>query len=133
MSKHDGGVDRPRGLKLAAVERLQAGESVGALSRELGVPRHTLWVWRRAYEAGGVAALRGRGRSRPPAPAGIPRASGLAGELEAARARVAALERTVGQQTLELDFLEGALRRLETARRAASGPGAPASTRRSER
>lgn len=131
MSKHSGGVDRPRGLKLAAVERLQAGESVGALSRELEVPRYTLWEWRRAYEAGGVAALRGRGRPRPPPAPGVPRASGMAGELEAARARVAALERAVGQRTLELDFLEGALRRLETARRAASEPGAPASTPRS--
>lgn len=133
MSKHDGGMDRPRGLKLAAVERLQAGESIVALSRELGVPRYTLWEWRRAYEAGGVRALRGRGRPRPPPAPGVPPASAAAGELEAARARIAALERTVGQQRLELDFLEGALRRLETARRAASEPGAPASTPRSER
>ena len=133
MSRHDGGVDRPRALKLAALERLQAGERVGALSRELGVSRAVLWEWRRAYEAGGVTALRSRGRPRPPPDPGVPPASVAAGELAAARARIAALERTVGQQKLELDFLEGALRRLETARRAASVPGAPASTPRSGR
>lgn len=128
-----GGESRPRAFKLAAVARLQAGEGIVALSRELGVHRVVLWEWRRAYEAGGVTALRGRGRQRPPPAAGVPPASSAAGELAAARARIAALERTVGQQQLELDFLEGALRRLETEPRAENVPGAPASMPRSRR
>lgn len=128
-----GGVVRPRAFKLGAIERLQAGEPIVALARELGVSRMVLWEWRRAYEAGGAEALRGRGRQRPPPGSGVPPVSGKEAEVAALRARVAMLERTVGQQLLEMDFLEGALRRIEEAKRAASAPDAPASTPRSRR
>ena len=126
-----GGVVRPRAFKLAAIERLEAGESIVALARELGVSRMVLWEWRRAYEAEGAAGLRGRGRQRR-LPEAAPPARGKDTEL-AADARVAALERTIGRQLLEIDFLEGALRRIEEAKRAANAPGAPASTPRSRR
>jgi transposase-like protein len=53
--------------------------------------------------------------------------------LAAARGRIAALERKVGQQQLELDFFRQALRHFETARRTTQRSGAPASTPSSRR
>jgi hypothetical protein len=54
-------------------------------------------------------------------------------ELEAARQRIAELERKVGQQQLELDFFQQALRRVEALRRSSDGPGATASSTKSRR
>jgi transposase len=54
-------------FKLAAVQRLVAGEKVKALAEELGVSRQLLYKWWNHYERGGPAALRLPGR---PAPAG---------------------------------------------------------------
>ena len=53
-----------RAFKLAALERMAAGENVSALSRELGIRRRLLYQWREAVRRGGVEALRGRGRPR---------------------------------------------------------------------
>ena len=109
-----------RDFKLAAVGRMEAGENVAALSRELGVVRKLLYDWRRAFRLGGASALREQGRpgkderviaarDREPSaiqtpPSGYAVRSKEADELAAARHRIAALERRVGQQTLELDF-----------------------------
>jgi transposase len=35
-----------REMKLAAVRRMMAGESVGALAREFKLRRHLLYLWR---------------------------------------------------------------------------------------
>jgi transposase-like protein len=128
------GRNHDRELKLSVLERLAGGESVSALGRELGVRRKLIQQWRAAYAAGGAEALRGRGRPRKGERTVIPAPStpvaGLAGpcELELARQRIAALERKIGQQTLELDFFAAALPLLEKADRAASVPSdAPAS------
>ena len=51
-----------REFKLAAVSRMEAGENVAALARELGMVRKLLYDWRRAYRLCGVEALRERGR-----------------------------------------------------------------------
>ena len=53
--------------------------------------------------------------------------------LAAARGRIAALERKVGQQQLELDFFRQALRHFEMVRRTTQRSGAPASTSSSRR
>ena len=55
------------------------------------------------------------------------------GELEAARTRIAELERKVGQQQLELDFFRQALRQVRGARRPSAGPGVTGSTESSKR
>ena len=57
----------------------------------------------------------------------------MSAEALSAERRVAELERKVGQQQLEIDFLEGALQRIEASRRPIDGPGATASTPRSRR
>ena len=51
-----------REFKLAAVARLELGESPTALSRELGVARKLLYDWRRRVAERGEQNLRGRGR-----------------------------------------------------------------------
>ena len=51
-----------REMKLAAVRRMMAEESVGALAREFKLRRHLLYLWRDNFRAGGPNALRTRGR-----------------------------------------------------------------------
>jgi transposase-like protein len=133
-----------REYKLAALRRMLAGENVSALARELGVLRKDLYKWREQFRAGGAAALRGPGRPRksaaePPSmpAAGVPEA-GLrvdadGGDASRLRRRIAELERKVGQQQVELDFFQRALRQVRELRRETGGPGGPASTRSSKR
>jgi transposase-like protein len=114
---------------MMALSRLEGAGNVEALAAELGVRREMLYVWRRKFQAGGVEALRNSGRPRPVegaiATAPVPPAS--------AERRIAELERKVGQQSLEIDFLGGALQRIEASRRPSERPGVTASTPRSRR
>jgi transposase-like protein len=127
-----------RRFKLSALSRMDSGENVSALSRELNVRRKLLYDWRDAFRAGGEEALRDPGRPRRGSVVVGARSGAPPGEppdaLGAARRRIAALERKVGQQALEADFLAQALQLLETSRRprvrtggraslASSGPG----------
>jgi transposase-like protein len=124
-----------RAFKVAALERMAAGENVSALSRELGVRRKLLYQWREAVRQGGIEALRGVGRPRAaeglgarPAIAAPPGVV-LPDALARAQARIAALERKIGQQALELDFFAQALQLSKQAGRAPNAPpDAPAST-----
>jgi len=140
-----------REFKLAALARMAAGENVSALCRELGIKRKLIYQWRDRFRQGGPLALRSRGRPtkaevlamRPGGELAPP--AGDAGapepmpppeppdELALARARIAALERKVGQQQVELDFFKGALRRIEASRRPSDGSGATGSSPRSRR
>lgn len=127
-----------REFKLAALARMAAGENVSALGRELGVRRKLLYQWRDTVRRGGAEALRGVGRppgsvrsevalTRPRAV--VPAAGAVPDELARAQAQIAALERKIGQQALELDFFGQALQLMEQAGQAASVPcDAPAST-----
>ena len=115
-----------REFKLTALSRWEAGESVEAVARDVGVRADQLYRWRRKLEAGGPEALRGAGKPRR----GFEPASGAPTSSER---RIAELERQLGRQALELDFLEGALQRIEASRRPSDGPGATASTPRSRR
>jgi transposase-like protein len=130
-----------REFKIGIVCRMLAGEHVSALARELKMTRKDLYVWRDRFQAGGPEALRGRGRPPKTEAAGLA-ASGTsakaptetpAGELEAARKRVAELERKVGQQQLELDFFQRALRHVGAPRRPGTKPGVTGSTKSSKR
>jgi transposase len=118
-----------REFKLSVVERMIAGESVAALSRELGVPASLFHKWCGHFRRGGPQALR---------PACRPRKGFGASDLEPedlvrARKRISELERKVGQQQLELDFFQQALRRVGQARQPSDGPGVRTSTRLSRR
>ena len=119
-----------REFKLSAVKRVLAGESVAALSGELGVPSGHMYKWRQQYRAGGAEALRLACRPRKGTEV-VEREAGK--DLVTARARISELERKVGQQQLELDFFRAALRQVEGASRPNDGPGERTSTRSSRR
>ena len=53
-----------REFKLEAVCRMESGEKICALARELDVARKLLYEWRAAFRAGGASAFRSRGRPR---------------------------------------------------------------------
>jgi transposase len=55
----------PTAFKLAAIKRLEAGEAVLPLARELGVSRKILHDWRKAWGLHGPAGLN---RKRGPKP-----------------------------------------------------------------
>jgi transposase len=112
-------------LKLAAVHRVRAGESVRAVAEELGIRRKRLYVWKDRYAELGEAGLRRQrgGRPRKEAPEagrGAPANAGR-GKLLAARKQIAELERKVGQQELELDFFGEALRRIAVGGKRSAG------------
>jgi|SRR5579864_1196514 len=125
-----------REFKLAAIARMDAGEKVARIARDLGIARLTLYKWRDQLRQRGIVGKRDRpiksadGRSgaveRVPPPE-------LPAELVRARERIAELERKVGQQQVELDFFRGALRRIEASRQPTNGPGATESSPRSRR
>ena len=135
-----------REFKLAALARMEAGENVSALARELGVKRKYLYQWRERFRAGGPIALRSRGRPTKaevlsmqvdraalPAPSGTMPQPTPPDELALAQRRIAELERKIGQQQVELDFFQAALRQVGGTRRLSGAPGGTASTRSSKR
>jgi len=113
----------PPDFKLAAIERMAKAPNIAALARELGVQREHLYQWQAKYRSEGMAGLRSRGR---PGAADEP----IERPAESApEARIAALERKIGQQQLELDFFRAALQRVRAVRRSPGDPGETASTR----
>jgi transposase-like protein len=126
-----------REVKLAAVKRMLAGENVPLLAKEVGTTRKSLYEWRASYLRGGAQALRGRGQpwasveAEPP-----PQASAAAPPLPRTseeQPALAELERKVGQQQLDLDFFQHALRTIREGRQPSDGSGAKSSTRPSRR
>jgi len=130
-----------REFKIGIVCRMLAGENVSALARELKMTRKDLYAWRDRFQAGGPEALRGRGRPPKAEAAGVAASSTSAQapaetpaeELEAARKRIAELERKVGQQQLDLDFFQRALRHVGAPRQPGTKPGVTGSTKSSKR
>jgi transposase-like protein len=117
-------------FRIAAAKRMVAGESVTKLHQELGIKGSVLYRWRDALREHGEAGLQ-RARGRPPGvpnPEPPPRAS----EEERLRAKVAQLERKVGQQTIYLDFFKRAFERVKESSQNKGAAGATASTRRSK-
>ena len=113
-----------REFKLEALGRFELAGNVEALAAELGIRRELLYVWRRKFAAGGTEALNNSGRPRP---------SARSAQALSVDQRTAELERQLGRQALEIDFLEGALRRIEASRQPNDGPGVTASSPRSRR
>jgi transposase-like protein len=121
-----------REFKLSAVHRILAGENVTALSRELKVLRKDLYKWRDHFRLGGPDALRAPGRPRKSA-LHAKKSTEPDAQLAAARARIAELERKIGQQQTDIDFFRAALRQVEGTRRANAERGVTASTKSSKR
>ena len=104
------------------------GESVSALHQEFQIKRSVLYRWRDAYRKEGAAGLQ-RPTGRPPGVPNPPRAP--ARPEEVAARRVAELERKIGQQALDIDFLQRAFKRVKESRRKNVETGGTASTERS--
>jgi transposase len=99
-------------FKQTAVRRLESGQSVAEVARALEVHPSDLHRWRRELQEYGDRAFRGVGQRR------------------AEESRVAELERKIGQQTLEIDFLKRALQHVEEQRLLrALDNGAPSTSR----
>jgi transposase-like protein len=131
-----------REFKLAALARMEAGENVSALARELGVRRKYLYQWRERFRSGGAVALRSRGRPTRAevlamrggcevvaSPSTIMPDPDPPDALAKAQRQIRELERKVGRQQVELDFFQQALRQVRDARPRSDAPGGPASTR----
>ena len=104
-----------REFKMAAIERLEQGRSVGEVARALEVNPNVLQRWRREYRQGPGNAFPGLGQRRW------------------AEGRVAELERKIGQQAVEIDFLKGCLQRIDEQRMLQARDGKPRSARPSPR
>jgi transposase-like protein len=136
-----------REFKLAALRRMAAGENVSALCRELGIRRKYLYQWRERFRLGGPIALRSRGRpsksevlamqggssAQLPDPVATMPAPAPPDALVLAERRIAELERKIGQQQVDLDFFQRALRQVREAQPRSGAPGGTASTRSSKR
>jgi transposase len=102
-------------FKLAAVRRLEQGISFGEVARGLEVNPNVLHRWRREFRQGPGNAFPGHGKQRW------------------SEGRVAELERKVGQQALEIDFLKGCLQHIEEQRMLQALNGNPRSSGRSRK
>ncbi len=130
MSEKKGSRKHSPEFRISIAERMLAGENVAMLSREFDLPRSMMYRWRDAYRERGPSALSGS-RGRPPslASSGGLRTAG-SGTEEQLRRRVAELERTIGRQSVQIDFFKGVFRRLEEVPKT-SATGGKASTRKS--
>ncbi|SRR5579884_350527 len=102
-------------FKLAAVRRLEQGVSIAEAARALEVNPNVLHRWRRDSVRGQATRFRVTGKQRW------------------SDGRIAELERKVGQQALEIDFLKGCLQRIEEQRMLQALTGNPRSTGRSKK
>lgn len=102
-------------FKLAAVRRLEEGVSIGEVARGLEVNPNVLYRGRREFRQGPGNAFPGNGKQRW------------------SEGRIAELERQVGQQALEIDYLKGCLQRIEKQRMLQAMTGNPRSTGKSRK
>lgn len=85
-------------FKLEAVRRLESGVSMAEVARGLEVSPNVLHRWQREFRKAPGNAFPGQGQRRW------------------SEGKVAELERKVGQQAMEIDFLKGCLQRIEEQR-----------------
>jgi transposase len=117
-----------REFKLSAVERVLAGEMAKTVCEQLQIPRGHLSNWCAQYRRHGAEGIRRAGRPlKPLRPTLVARAE----DLPTAQQQVSDLQRKVGQQQVELDFFQKALRQVGEARRRNDAAGVQASTPRS--
>ena len=90
-------------FKKQVVQEYAAGATLNGLAREHDLSRNLIRIWVQKYEAGG-----------------LDEDAAAADMIQEYEARIAALERLVGKQALELEFLKGALRNAPRPRSAAT-------------
>lgn len=105
-------------FKQNAVQRMLEAPNIKALCRELGVARSIVYRWRNRLQAHGSEGLK-RAAGRPPR---------SKPEGQAPNEAVAELQRKIGQQAVDLDFLTRAFKRVKALPQSSSGSGGTAST-----
>jgi transposase-like protein len=100
-------------FKLEAVRRLESGVSMAEVARGLEVSPNVLHRWQREFRKAPGNAFPGQGRHRW------------------SEGKIAELERKVGQQAMEIDFLRACLQRIEDERMLQASSGNPRSTAKS--
>lgn len=122
----------PTAFKLRAIKRVERGEGVLPVARELELSRKVLHDWIKAWKAHGPEGLNRKPGPKPgprklkPVPTYDDKRSALA----QAKARIVELERLVGRQQMDIDFFRKALRAL--GRPVVQGKNASASSKSSK-
>jgi len=99
-------------FKQTAINRLNSGQTAAEVARALEVHPSDLHRWRRELQEHGERAFNGAGKKR------------------AEETQIAELERKIGQQTIQIDFLKRALQHVEEQRLLrALNSGAPSTNR----
>jgi transposase-like protein len=117
-----------REFKLAAIERVLAGEMAKTICKQLQITPSHLSNWCERYRRHGAEGIRHAGRPMKPLK---PTPVANVQDLPAAQQQISELQRKVGQQQVELDFFQQALRHVGEARQSNDGGGVKASTPRS--
>ena len=99
-----------RELKMAALQQLDGGSSAAEVARAFEINPSLLHRWRKEFRHGPGNAFAGTGKRRWD------------------ETKVAQLERKVGQQAVEIDFLKGCLQRIEEQRMLQALTGSPRRT-----
>ena len=99
-----------REFKVAAIQRLEQGIPIAEVARAMEVNPNVLHRWRKEFRQGPGNAFPGFGKRRWD------------------DTQQAKLERKIGQQMLEIDFLKGCLQRIEEQRMLQALTGKPRST-----
>ena len=107
-----------RELKVACMRELDSGKGMAEVARQYQISPRRLETWKSEWRAKGELAFPGKG-ARPQA------------RLDSEH--IAALERKIGQQTMEIDFLKKALRRFKEHPLGANNNGCGASTSKSRK
>jgi transposase len=97
-------------FKIAALRQVDAGVSIAAVARSCEINPNLLHRWRRDFQQSPEQAFPGLGRRKTD------------------ENRVSELERKIGQQALEIDFLKRCLQRIEEQRMLQALNGKPLST-----
>ena len=123
-------------VKHVAIARLEAGEALAAVARDIRITRKVLYTWRSLWRAEGAPGLSHKRGPKPglrqrrlaaalaPTPPPAPPDQGQA--LAKAQARIGELEGVIGRQQVGLDFFRRALQVLGADRM--PDPSVPSST-----
>jgi transposase len=105
-----------RELKIACMREIDSGKSIAEIARRYQLNPKRLEVWKSEWRAQGEMAFPGKGvRAEPKQDA----------------ERIVELERKIGQQTMEIDFLKKALERFRERSLPVVGSGDTSSTSKS--
>jgi transposase-like protein len=105
-----------RKFQRMAVERMRSSDNIGELAKELGVTRRCLYKWRTKLDHLELSEEGPRPNSHE----------------SAYRKQVHQLKRMLADKAMEVDFLKGALQKVEARRQDNSVSGGKASTNTSE-